>query len=83
VCGHVPACAHAEVGAVTGLSRPTVEDVVEDFVPDRIVCEVPPEVRVSALGDEAVATGTIRLALVGATEDLFPGGLPVGSLPPR
>lgn len=37
---------------------------------------------ISALGDEAVATGALRLALERAAEDLFPDGLPIGSLPP-
>jgi hypothetical protein len=33
----------SEVSWVTGLSRPTVEDVVEDFVRHRVVRELPPE----------------------------------------
>ena len=33
----------SEVSALTGLSRPTVEDVVDAFVRDRVVRELPPE----------------------------------------
>ncbi|WP_433176186.1 ROK family protein [Actinoallomurus sp. CA-150999] len=66
-----------------GLSR--AGDLIAGGLRERLaaLCPPPPEVRVSALGDEAVATGAIRIALERATEDLFPDGLPVGSLPPR
>ncbi|WP_345429485.1 ROK family protein [Actinoallomurus vinaceus] len=66
-----------------GLSR--AGDLIAGGLRERLaaLCPPPPEVRVSALGDEAVATGAIRVALERATEDLFPDGLPVGSLPPR
>ncbi len=40
-------------------------------------CAQEPEVTVSALGDEAVAVGAVRLALERATADLFPDGLPI------
>ncbi|MEV0404752.1 ROK family protein [Actinoallomurus sp. NPDC050550] len=66
-----------------GLSR--AGDLIAGGLRERLAAlyPPPPEVRVSALGDEAVATGAIRIALERATENLFPDGLPVGSLPPR
>lgn len=65
-----------------GLSR--AGDLIVGGLRERLaaLCPPPPEIRISALGDEAVATGALRLALERATEDLFPDGLPIGSLPP-
>lgn len=40
-------------------------------------CAQEPEVTVSALGADAVATGAVRLALERATAGLFPDGLPI------
>jgi len=41
------------------------------------LCLHSPEITVSTLGDEAVATGAIRLALERATAELFPDGAPL------
>ncbi|MEV5706670.1 ROK family protein [Actinoallomurus sp. NPDC052274] len=66
-----------------GLSR--AGDLIVDGLRERLaaLCPPPPEVRVSALGDEAVATGAVRIALERATAGLFPEGLPIGSAPTR
>ncbi|MEV5746692.1 ROK family transcriptional regulator [Actinoallomurus sp. NPDC052308] len=66
-----------------GLSR--AGDLIVDGLRERLaaLCPPPPEVRVSALGDEAVATGAVRIALERATAGLFPDGLPIGSAPTR
>ncbi len=41
------------------------------------LCPYAPEITASTLGDEAVATGAVRIALERATAPLFPGGLPL------
>lgn len=65
-----------------GLSR--AGDLIAEGLRDRLAALCPPpEVRVSTLGDEAVATGAVHIALERATAGLFPDGLPIGSLPTR
>lgn len=60
-----------------GLSR--AGDLIIDGLRARLTELVPhsPDIVAGALGDEAVATGAVRIALERATEPLFPTGLPL------
>lgn len=60
-----------------GLSR--AGDLIIGGLRERLtgLCPHPPEIVAGALGDEAVATGAVRIALERATEPLFPAGLPL------
>ena len=60
-----------------GLSR--AGDLIIGRLRQRLteLCPHSPEIVAGALGDEAVATGAVRIALERATEPLFPTGLPL------
>jgi predicted NBD/HSP70 family sugar kinase len=60
-----------------GLSR--AGDLIIGGLRERLtrLCLHAPEIVTGALGDEAVATGAVRIALERATEPLFPAGLPI------
>jgi predicted NBD/HSP70 family sugar kinase len=60
-----------------GLSR--AGDLIIGGLRERLtqLCLHSPEIVAGALGDEAVATGAVRIALERATEPLFPTGLPL------
>ena len=60
-----------------GLSR--AGDLITDGLRVRLaeLCPYSTDIVAGALGDEAVATGAVRIALERATEPLFPAGLPL------
>ncbi len=69
---------------VVGGGASRAGDLILDGLRTRLtaLCRYAPEVTASTLGDEAVATGAVRLALEHTTAGLFPAGLPLRSLAP-